>query len=162
MECTFDVGWMFCRWTVHAWSICRDVYAHAHIYIYIYIFMQICIYIYIYTHIFACVLECTRRFKLKTVMHAYVKIYIYTFDFACVRIDIPVTKPSMLYGVDMWQSASLCITYTHRKTRTHVQSNCMLMHTLRLPEHGQMRAQSLLYTDMYCNPVTRTYSQTHA
>ena len=63
--------------------------------------MQICIYIYIYTHIFACVLECTRRFKLKTVMHAYVKIYIYTFDFACVRIDIPVTKPSMLYGVDM-------------------------------------------------------------
>ena len=154
MECTFDVGFMFCRWMLHAWSICRDVYAHA------YIYMQICICI----HIFACVLECTRRFKLKTVMHAYVKryIYIYTFDFACVRIDIHVNTPGLLYCVDMWQCASLCITYTHRKTRTHVQSNCMLMHTLRLPEHGQMRAQSLLYTDMYCNPVTRTYSQTHA
>ena len=74
----------------------------------------------------------------KSCMHVGRYTSIHTFDFACMR--------SMLYDVDMWQCASLCITYTHRKTWTHVQSNCMLMHTLRLPVHGQMRAQILLYT----------------
>ena len=79
--------------------------------------------------------------KKHSCMHVWRYTSIHTFDFACMR--------SMLYDVDMWQCASLCITYTHRKTRTHVQSKCMLMHTLRLPVHGQMRAQILLYTYIY-------------
>ena len=71
--------------------------------------MQICIYI----HIFACVLECTRRFKLKKVMHACVKIYIDTYIRLCVRAQYAlrrryVTMCIIVYNIYAQKDTNTC------------------------------------------------------